>query len=60
MLRTIILAALLALSGCATCERHPIVCTVAAGVVIGSIAASEWHSGGCVGCTAPAPQVRVK
>lgn len=34
------LALLLTLAGCATCERHPIMCTVATAVVVGSIAAS--------------------
>lgn len=36
----ILIAALLALGACATCERHPIMCTVATAVIAGSIAAS--------------------
>lgn len=36
----ILIAALLALGGCATCQNHPIACTVATAIVAGSIAAS--------------------
>lgn len=32
------------LSGCATCQRHPVVCAVGFGLVAGSIAASQNHS----------------
>ena len=31
------------LAGCATCERHPVVCTVGAAVAIGAIAAIDRH-----------------
>lgn len=62
--KTIVLAAALVLSGCATCERHREVCNavivgVGAAVIVG-LSASEWHSGGCQGCVHPMPQVRVK
>lgn len=64
MIRTAFLAALLALGGCATCERHPdgcaIAATVATAVVIGSVAASQWNGGGCVSGCRHLPQVRVK
>jgi hypothetical protein len=33
------LAALLALSGCATCQQHPIACSVGSAVIVGSAAA---------------------
>jgi hypothetical protein len=35
-----LLVVLLSLSACATCERHPLACTVAGAIVVGSIAAS--------------------
>lgn len=35
---------LFALTGCATCQKHPIACTVGAGLVAGSIVASSGHS----------------
>lgn len=38
-----LLGILSALGGCATCDRHPLVCTVATAVVVGSIAASVQH-----------------
>lgn len=64
MFRTIIFAAAIALSGCATCERHQDACNaivigVGAAVVAG-LAAKEWHQGGCFGCAHPLPQVRIK
>ena len=31
------------LGGCATCDRHPVACTVATVIVVGSIAASVEH-----------------
>ena len=37
-----LLAAIL-LTGCATCERHPMACGVAAGIVVTSIAISVSH-----------------
>jgi hypothetical protein len=40
-----LLAALLSLSACATCERHPYVCATAGAIVVGSIAYTlEMHS----------------
>lgn len=48
--------------GCATCRRHPDGCaiagTVAAGLVIGGLAASEWHGGGCIAGCRPMPLAR--
>jgi hypothetical protein len=41
--KTSLLGALLALSGCATCAQHPIACSIATAVVVGSIAASMQH-----------------
>lgn len=35
-----IVIALLALTGCATCQRHPYICAVGGAVIVGSIAAS--------------------
>jgi hypothetical protein len=43
----------LVLSGCATCQEHPVACGVSAALIAGSIAASSLdHSGG--GGAAPA------
>jgi hypothetical protein len=39
-MKILILCALLALAGCATCQRHPVMCTVAGAIVVGSIAAT--------------------
>lgn len=36
----IILSVLFSLVGCATCGRHPVVCTIAGAIVVGSIAAT--------------------
>jgi hypothetical protein len=33
-------ALLLALTGCATCQQHPLACGVAGAIVVGSVAAS--------------------
>ena len=48
------LAAVLALTGCATCERHPVACTAAVAIIGTSIALSLRHThgraaGGCLG-----------
>lgn len=43
-MKTITLFALLALSGCATCERHPIACSAAGAIVVASVALSIGHS----------------
>jgi hypothetical protein len=43
-LKSLLLAAVLLVSGCATCERHPVACTVAGAIVAGSVAATiEQH-----------------
>jgi len=39
----LLMASLLALTGCATCERHPVACWAGAVIVAGSIAASTNH-----------------
>lgn len=44
MSRFLAALALLALAGCATCQRHPVACTVGAVIVAGSIAASIDHN----------------
>lgn len=31
------------LAGCATCREHPVACTVAGAIVVGSVAASVQH-----------------
>lgn len=36
----ILLAAALAVSGCATCHEHPVWCAIGGGVIVGSIAAT--------------------
>lgn len=36
----LLMASLLALTGCATCERHPVACWAGAVIVAGSVAAS--------------------
>lgn len=43
MIKTVSLLALLALSGCATLERHPYATGIALALVAGSIAASQNH-----------------
>jgi len=43
-LRTTAAVSVLAVTGCATMERHPIATAVVAGVVVGSIAACSSHS----------------
>lgn len=71
MKRILALAALAAVlcanSGCAVCKRHPDGCKVAfaigSGLVIGGLAATEWHGGGCIqGCNHrfQTPEVKVK
>ncbi len=40
MTKLITALALVALSGCATCDRHPVACGVAITLVVGSLAAS--------------------
>lgn len=42
-IRTTAAASLLAVSGCATLERHPIATTVVVGIAAGAIAASDNH-----------------
>ena len=37
--------ALLALTGCATCDRHPVACGVAMTLVVGSLAANAGRHG---------------
>ena len=55
--KLIALVAVLALTGCATCERHPLACSAAAAIVGTSIALSvRSHSDP----SHPFPQVRVK
>lgn len=44
MKTTVLVCALLALAGCATCRNHPVACGIAGAVVVGSIAASVQHS----------------
>jgi len=34
----------ISLAGCATCTRHPVACTVVAGVAVLAIGASEYHT----------------
>jgi hypothetical protein len=34
------LAALIALGGCATCQQHPVACTIVGAVVVGSVVAT--------------------
>ena len=41
-----LLAALLILSGCATCRQHPVACSIGGAFIVGSIAASVDHGGG--------------
>lgn len=38
------LFAMIALSGCATCHRHPMVCSAAGAFVVASVALSVGHS----------------
>jgi uncharacterized protein YceK len=45
-MKTALLIVALMLSGCATCERHPVYCSAAAGVVATSIALSVNHDTG--------------
>jgi hypothetical protein len=40
MKTSIVILAALALSACATCRDHPVACTVAGAIVVGSVAAS--------------------
>lgn len=40
---SVLIAALISLSGCATCQQHPVWCAVGTVVVVGSIAASVEH-----------------
>jgi hypothetical protein len=40
MIKTIALATLLGLAGCATCQEHPIYCATGAAIIVGSVAAS--------------------
>jgi hypothetical protein len=42
-MKSIPLIALLALAGCATCQRHPVVCGAVVAIAAGSIAASVQH-----------------
>lgn len=42
-MKTLFLAALLALSGCATLERHPVLTAVGTAIIVGSIAAMVEH-----------------
>lgn len=44
MIRLASLVLAVALTGCATCERHPVVCTVGTAVLAGSIAVAANHS----------------
>lgn len=39
-MKILALIATLAMTGCATCERHPTFCAVGAAVVVGSVAAT--------------------
>lgn len=39
----LIMTLMLTISGCATCERHPVACTAAVAVVVTSIALSVDH-----------------
>lgn len=41
LLITVCLATIIWLGGCATCERHPVACTAAVGIVATSIALSR-------------------
>lgn len=43
ILRAALLAAVLALVGCATCREHPVACGIASAIVVGSIAAAAEH-----------------
>lgn len=43
-MKILTLVLLTALAGCQTCEQHPVVCSVAVGVVVTSIALSARHS----------------
>lgn len=45
-MKTLAIALLSLLSGCATCERHPVMCGVATAIVVGSIAAAAENHGG--------------
>lgn len=40
-MRTIVVGLMTVLSGCATCQQHPVACSVAGAVVVGSLAASS-------------------
>jgi len=43
-LKSLLLAAVLLVSGCATCQQHPVACTVAGAIVTGSVVATiEQH-----------------
>jgi hypothetical protein len=42
-LRILVVGVTLLAAGCATCERHPVACSVAAGVIITSVALSVHH-----------------
>lgn len=46
-MKVTLLAFLLALSGCATLERHPVLTGIGSAIIVGSIAATvEQHQGG--------------
>jgi len=46
-LKALCLASIFAVSGCATCQQHPVWCAIGSAVVVGSIAATiEANSGG--------------
>jgi hypothetical protein len=38
--RSLTLFVFLVLSGCATCQRHPVACSIAGAIVVGSVAAT--------------------
>lgn len=44
-MKSLYMLALLALSGCATCQQHPVACGAATAFVAGSVALSMSHSG---------------
>lgn len=43
--RILTAVAALTLSACATCQRHPVACSVSAAVLVGSVIASTSHHG---------------
>ena len=40
ILRLSLLAVAVSLSGCATCQRHPVACAIAGAIVVGSVVAA--------------------